>query len=120
MTKRAPFVFGGRDGRGRRIPPTVVLNAETLWRVGQIHRLGAAWFRSFGTRSAPGPRLVAVGGHVARPGVYETAAGVALADLLDLAGGLPHDARQVGVGGLGGVLITAAWRPGRPSGTRRG
>lgn len=108
MTKRAPFVFGGRDSHGRRIPPTVVLNAETLWRVSQIHRFGPAWFRSFGTTDSPGPRLVAVGGYVFRPGVYETAAGVTIADLVDLAGGLPFDARHVGVGGLGGVLLTAA------------
>lgn len=108
MTKRAPFVFGGRDSQGQRVRPTVVLNAETVWRVCQIHRLGPEWFRSFGTTSEPGPRLVAVGGHVARPGVYEASAGVALADLLDSAGGLPPDARHVGVGGLGGVVLTAA------------
>ncbi len=108
MTKRAPFVFGGRDSQGRKVPPTVVLNAETVWRVSQIHRLGAEWFRSFGTSAEPGPRLVAVGGHVARPGMYEASAGVALSDLLDSAGGLPPDARHVGVGGLGGVVLTAA------------
>lgn len=108
MTKRAPFVFGGRDSQGRKVPPTVVLNAETVWRISQIHRLGAEWFRSFGTTAEPGPRLVAVGGHVARPGMYEASAGVALTDLLDSAGGLPPDARHVGVGGLGGVVLTAA------------
>lgn len=108
MTKRAPFVFGGRDSQGRKVPPTVVLNAETVWRISQIHRLGAKWFRSFGTTAEPGPRLVAVGGHVARPGMYEASAGVALTDLLDSAGGLPPDARHLGVGGLGGVVLTAA------------
>jgi NADH:ubiquinone oxidoreductase subunit F (NADH-binding) len=108
MTKRAPFVFGGRDSQGRKVPPTVVLNAETVWRVSQIHRLGAEWFRSFGTSAEPGPRLVAVGGHVARPGMFEASAGVALTDLLDSAGGLPPNARHVGVGGLGGVVLTAA------------
>ena len=108
MTKRAPFVFGGRDSQGRRVPPTVVLNAETVWRISQIHHLGPEWFRSFGTEAEPGPRLVAVGGHVSRPGMYEASAGVALTDLLDSAGGLPPDARYVGVGGLGGVVISAA------------
>jgi NADH:ubiquinone oxidoreductase subunit F (NADH-binding) len=108
MTKRAPFVFGGRDSQGRRVSPTVVLNAETVWRICQINRLGAEWFRSFGTTAEPGPRLVWVGGHVARPGMCEAAAGVSLSDLLDFAGGLPADARHVGVGGLGGVVITAA------------
>lgn len=108
MTKRAPFVFGGRDSQGRRIAPTVVLNAETVWRVSQVARFGPRWFRSFGTTDEPGPRLVAVGGHVPRPGVYEAAAGVALSDLLSLAGGLPPDARHVGVGGLGGVVLAAS------------
>ncbi|HEY3337756.1 MAG TPA: NADH-ubiquinone oxidoreductase-F iron-sulfur binding region domain-containing protein [Propionicimonas sp.] len=108
LTKRAPFVFGGRDSHGRRVPPTVVLNAETVWRISQISHLGPEWFRSYGTTAEPGPRLVAVGGYVARPGVYEGSAGVALTDILDAAGGLPPDARHVGVGGLGGVLLTAA------------
>jgi NADH:ubiquinone oxidoreductase subunit F (NADH-binding) len=108
MTKRAPFVFGGRDSQGRRIPPTVVLNAETLWRVSQIARRGAQWFRSYGTVAEPGPRLVAVGGHVERPGVYEVSAGWTLAALLGQAGGLPGEARHVGVGGLGGVVLTEA------------
>ena len=108
MTKRAPFVFGGRDSQGRRVSPTVVLNAETVWRISQLHRFGAEWFRSFGTTAEPGPRLVAVGGHVARPGVFEVSAGIALDELLDRAGGLPPDARHVGVGGLGGVVVTAA------------
>lgn len=108
MTKRAPFVFGGRDSQGRRIRPTVVLNAETLWRVSQIHRRGPEWFRSFGTAADPGPRLVSIGGRIGRPGVYETAAGATLDDLFDLAGGLPVDAEHVNVGGLGGVVLTAA------------
>lgn len=107
MTKRAPFVFGGRDSHGKRIRPTVVLNAETVLRVGQINRFGPAWFRSLGTKDEPGPRLVAVGGHVQRRGVYEVAAGIPLVELLNLAGGLESEVEYVGVGGLGGVLLTA-------------
>jgi NADH:ubiquinone oxidoreductase subunit F (NADH-binding) len=108
MTKRAPFIFGGRDSQGRRIAPTLVLNAETLWRVSQIHRHGSRWFRSVGTAADPGPRLVAVGGHVSRPGVYETAAGVTVDDLVALAGGVPEESEHVNVGGLGGVVLTIA------------
>lgn len=107
MTKRAPFVFGGRDSQGKRIRPTVVLNAETLWRISQINRYGVDWFRSFGTADEPGPRLLAVGGHIARRGVYESEAGARLTSVLAQAGGLPADAEYVGVGGLGGVLLTA-------------
>ncbi len=108
MTKRAPFLFGGRDSQGHRIAPTLVLNAETLWRVSQIHHNGPDWFRSFGTTADPGPRLVAIGGHVVRPGVYESAAGVTIGDLVDRAGGLRAEVNHVGVGGLGGVVLTAA------------
>lgn len=109
MTKRAPFVLGGRDARGGRIPPTLVLNAETVWRVAQIASRGAAWFRSRGTAAEPGPRLVAVGGHVARPGVLETEAGVRVSELLRAADpmcGEDGSAATVLVGGLAGAFLT--------------
>ena len=106
MTKRRPFVTGGRDQAGRRVPACVVLNAETVWRVAQVAERGPAWFRSFGTAAEPGPRLVALTGAVGRPGVLDTEAGVPLADLLDAA--RPADGwEHVVVGGLGGVLLTA-------------
>jgi NADH:ubiquinone oxidoreductase subunit F (NADH-binding) len=108
MTKRAPFVGGGRDSRGRRIPPTVVLNAETVWRIAQIAAYGPDWFRAQGTPAEPGPRLVTIGGAVPRPGVLETAAGMPLTTLLAAAGGMPSGAGYLWVGGLGGVLMPAA------------
>lgn len=109
MTKSVPFVYGGRDTRGRRVRPTLVLNAETVWRIAQIAQRGTdgpAWFRSHGTTQDPGPRLVTIAGYVARPGVAECAAGARLGDLLDLAGGALPGAQYVLVGGLGGVLLT--------------
>lgn len=108
MTKRQPLVRGGRDSEGRRIRPTVVLNAETVWRAGQIAANGAAWFRSFGTAEQPGPRLVSVSTPVSYAVVVETEAGAALTDLLDLAGGLPEQSPGVLVGGLGGTFVAAA------------
>lgn len=107
MTKKTPFVHGGRDSRGRRIRPTVVLNAETVWRVAQIADHGADWFRSVGIPEAPGPRLVSVTGHVGRPGVVETTAGTPLIDILDAAAGMGPGAEYVIVGGLAGVVLTA-------------
>lgn len=105
MTKRVPFVAGGRDGSGRRIRPTLVLNAETAWRVAQVHEHGPEWFRRVGTPEQPGPRLVTVTGHVARPGVLATAAGARLSDLLTAAA--PFDASStVLVGGLAGGLLS--------------
>ena len=41
MTKRVPVVFGSTAPDGRSLPPTVVLNAETVWRVAQIADRGA-------------------------------------------------------------------------------
>jgi NADH:ubiquinone oxidoreductase subunit F (NADH-binding) len=103
MTKRMPFVRGGRDGGGRPIAPTVVLNAETVWRVAQVADHGPGWFRSFGTAAEPGPRLVTITGAVEYAGVLETEAGVPLAGFLDAAGADPA-AQYLVVGGLGGVL----------------
>ncbi len=106
MTKRVPVVTGGRDSRGARIRPTLVLNAETVWRVAQIAERGAAWFRSYGTPTEPGPRLVSVSGYVATPGVLETQAGVPIRSLLDAAGGRHPGAPAVLVGGLGGAFLS--------------
>jgi NADH:ubiquinone oxidoreductase subunit F (NADH-binding) len=112
MTRRAPFVTGGTDSGGRRIRPTLVLNAETVWRIAQVHDRGPAWFRGFGLPDEPGPRLVTVSGAVPRPGVVETQSGVPIATLLAAAGGEPGATGPVVVGGLGGVLMAAqdAWR----------
>jgi len=106
MTKRVPFVMGGRDSAGRRISPTVVLNAETVWRVAQVADRGAAWFRSFGTAQEPGPRLVAVTGYVEMPHVVQTEAGVPITDLLTAAGEFAPAAETVLVSGLGGFFLT--------------
>lgn len=86
MTARVPIVLGGRDGAGRPVTPTLVVNAETAWRVTQVSERGPAWFRSHGTPDEPGPRLVTLTGHLPRPGVLDTAAGLALADLLAAGG----------------------------------
>jgi NADH:ubiquinone oxidoreductase subunit F (NADH-binding) len=107
FAKRVDPVEGGRDSTGRRVRPTVVLNAETVWRVAQIAENGPAWFRSRGTEAEPGPRLATVTGYLSRPTVVETEAGVPLRELLDAAGGLPRNAEAVLVGGLGGAFLTA-------------
>ncbi|WP_406831832.1 NADH-ubiquinone oxidoreductase-F iron-sulfur binding region domain-containing protein [Pedococcus sp. KACC 23699] len=108
MTKRAPFVLGGSDSAGRRIDPTVVLNAETLWRVAQVVDRGVdgpGWFRGHGLPDEPGPRLVGVGGAVSLPGVVSTAAGATLAAILEAAGADPGRIGPVIVGGLGGIVL---------------
>jgi NADH:ubiquinone oxidoreductase subunit F (NADH-binding) len=106
MTKRAPFIRGGADSEGRRISPTIVLNAETVWRVAQVVEHGPAWFRGQGLPAEPGPRLVAVGGALDRPGVLEAVTGISLANILDVAGADPDAIGPVVIGGLGGVLLS--------------
>lgn len=105
LMRFAPITSGARDAAGRPIAPTVVLNAETVWRIEQIARRGPEWFRSYGTDDEPGPRLVTIGGAVRCPGVYETAAGVSLAHLLDLAGGPTGPSEFLWLNGVGGGLI---------------
>ncbi len=107
LTKRAPIAFGATLTDGRRVPPTVVLNAETVWRIAQIMAFGAEWFRTQGTVAEPGPRLIAVGGAVQRPGVVEAAAGMPLATIIAAAGGHAGSPGPVGVSGLSGGWLTA-------------
>ncbi|HWC23756.1 MAG TPA: NADH-ubiquinone oxidoreductase-F iron-sulfur binding region domain-containing protein [Flexivirga sp.] len=106
VSRDRPLVFGGKDAEGRRLRPTLVLNAETVWRVSQIIHNGPGWFRSFGTPAEPGPRLVTVAGAVHHPGVFESAAGTPIADLLRRAGAAPY--RAVSVGGLSSGFLRAA------------
>lgn len=51
--------------------PTIVNNVETLSNLPFIAANGSAAYTAIGTASSPGTRMVAVSGHVARPGVYE-------------------------------------------------
>ncbi len=115
MTKAVPIVFGATDPDGRRLPATVVLNAETVLRIAQVAEHGPQWFRSFGTPDEPGPRLATIDGAVYAPGIVETAAGVPVAELIRAAGGTTGRASAVGIGGLSGGWLTpdeaqsAAW-----------
>jgi NADH-quinone oxidoreductase subunit F len=87
--------------------PTVVNNVETLVNVLPILERGAAAFAAIGTERSTGPKLFAVSGAVARPGVYEVPFGVTLAGLLELAGGMAPDRTLQGVllGGAAGAFV---------------
>jgi NADH:ubiquinone oxidoreductase subunit F (NADH-binding) len=87
--------------RGVRNRPTFISNVETLAHLALIARHGADWFRSVGAPSDPGTALVTLGGAVERPGVYEIALGIPLADLLRSAGGVTDGPQAVLVGGYG-------------------
>ncbi|MEY3681041.1 MAG: NADH-quinone oxidoreductase subunit [Actinomycetota bacterium] len=51
--------------------PTIVNNVETLANLPWIMRHGSSAYTAIGTPTSPGTRMVAVSGHVKRPGVYE-------------------------------------------------
>jgi NADH-quinone oxidoreductase subunit F len=75
--------------------PTIVNNVETLANLPWILNNGAAAFTQIGTESSPGTRMVAVSGHVKRPGVYEIVNGTTtFRDLIygnDMCGGIRDD-----------------------------
>jgi len=75
--------------------PTIVNNVETLSNLPFILDRGAEAFTAIGTESSPGTRMVAVSGHVKRPGVYEITNGTTtFRDLLygdDMCGGIRDD-----------------------------
>ncbi len=51
--------------------PTIVNNVETLANLPWLMQHGAAEYVKIGTETSPGTRMVAVSGHVKRPGVFE-------------------------------------------------
>ncbi|PIE33146.1 MAG: NADH-quinone oxidoreductase subunit NuoF [Ilumatobacter coccineus] len=51
--------------------PTIVNNVETLSNLPFIVREGSQAYTAIGTDTSPGTRMVAVSGHVKRPGVFE-------------------------------------------------
>jgi NADH-quinone oxidoreductase subunit F len=51
--------------------PTIVNNVETISNLPWLLTNGAAAYTAIGTATSPGTRMVAVSGHVKRPGVYE-------------------------------------------------
>ncbi len=72
--------------------PTIVNNVETLANLPWLLVNGAEAYTAIGTKTSPGTRMVAVSGHVKRPGVYEIVNGTTtFRDLLfgeDFCGGI--------------------------------
>ena len=100
--------------RGLHGAPTLVNNVETLAHLALIARYGADWFRAIGTVSEPGSMLVTVLGAVRQPGVYETAVGTPVREVLDLAGGPSQPLRALLIGGYSGSWVNAETACDRP------
>lgn len=97
--------------RGVNGRPTLVQNVETLAHVALIARHGDAWVRALGREHASGTALVTLSGAVPATSVHEVAQGAAIADAVNLAGGLTSDSHAVLLGGYSGSWIAAsdAW-----------
>jgi [NiFe] hydrogenase diaphorase moiety large subunit len=89
--------------RGYLGQPTAIDNVETLVCAARIMEEGAAWFAGFGTKESTGTKLVCVSGDCERPGVYETAFGITINELLDLVGA--PDAQYVQFSGPSGQAV---------------
>ena len=63
---------------GLQSSPTVINNVESLTNLPDIVLNGADWFRSVGTASTPGTKLVSLAGAVRQPGLYEVPLGTPL------------------------------------------
>jgi NADH:ubiquinone oxidoreductase subunit F (NADH-binding) len=73
--------------RGLWGQPTLINNVETLAWVPAILAHGGAWFRDAGRNGASGMKLIALSGHVERPGVYEIPLGLPVRELIEQHGG---------------------------------
>ena len=73
--------------------PTLINNVETYALATSIVHHGADWWRAQGANrdgtQYAGLKFVSVSGDVVRPGVYEVPVGTTVAEVIDLAGGLP-------------------------------
>ncbi len=62
--------------KGLYLKPTIVNNVETLANLPWLLNNGADAYKKYGSERSPGTRLLAISGHVKRPGVYEVEQGV--------------------------------------------
>ncbi len=69
--------------------PTVVNNVETVCAIVQIMQMGGKAYAELGVNRSTGTRLVAISGHVEKPGVYELELGLTFRDIIyNIAGGI--------------------------------
>lgn len=94
---------------GFRNKPTIVNNVETLSNVPNILLKGADWYRSFGTKNAPGTKVYTILGKVNHPGLIEVPMGITLRQIInEYAGGMCAGSvfKAAQIGGSAGALIS--------------
>ncbi len=67
--------------------PTIINNVETLACLPYIVENGAAAFKSMGTATSAGPKLMGISGHANKPGCYEEELGIPMSKLIEKYGG---------------------------------
>ncbi|MCA8869818.1 MAG: NAD(P)H-dependent oxidoreductase subunit E [Rhodobacteraceae bacterium] len=90
--------------------PTLVHNVETLYWVGRICREGASVFADHGANGRKGMRSYSVSGRVRQPGVKIAPAGLTIAELIELSGGMleGHNFKAYQPGGPSSGLLPAS------------
>lgn len=84
--------------RGLFGQPTIVNNVETLMNIPAIVGQGGAWFAKMGVGKSGGTRVLSVGGHVNKPGVYELPMGITFRQLIDeVCGGMVGGRKLKGI-----------------------
>ena len=83
---------------GAFMEPTIVNNVETISYVAPILAMGGEAFAKLGTPDEGGVRLIAISGHVEKPGVYELPCGTNLLEIInEHAGGMRGGKKLKGV-----------------------
>lgn len=88
--------------------PTLVNNVETFATIPFIINNGADAYRSIGTESSSGTRLVSLCGNVVNRGVYEVPMGISLRDIIyNIGGGIPNGKKikMLQIGGSSGFCL---------------
>ena len=91
--------------------PTLINNVETLYWLPDIIRKGPDWFKEGGRHGSKGFRSFSLSGHVKKPGVYITPAGITAKELVEEYGGgmqEGHEFRAYLPGGASGGLLPAS------------
>jgi formate dehydrogenase beta subunit len=88
--------------------PTLINNVETLYWLPDIINKGTDWFKEGGRNGGTGFRTFSLSGHVNKPGVYITPAGITAQELIDEYGGGMQDGHTFRAylpgGASGGIL----------------
>ncbi|HEX5392592.1 MAG TPA: NAD(P)H-dependent oxidoreductase subunit E [Rhodocyclaceae bacterium] len=83
--------------------PTTVNNVETLAAAALIAAHGGDWYKTMGTAKSAGTKILSVSGDCERPGIYEYAYGVTVAQVLEDCGA--SDTLAVQISGPSGVCL---------------